>query len=145
MVTGCPYELVMEGFQWAIGDIDLDDDRDGITGPELACWLNGWFHEADPRNPPWRFRAFSPLRPWSSSDLSIWPRAPHVALSQMRIRGPMHAIVCADGRVYDPSRPTSRRLDLYEGRGDLLACVVAEPATIRACVELHSRGALGAR
>jgi hypothetical protein len=57
----------------------------------------------------------------------------------------MHAIVCADGRAYDPSRPTSRRIDLYEGRHDLLAGVVGEPATIRACVELHSRGAIGAK
>jgi hypothetical protein len=130
----------MESFQWAIDDIDFDDDRDGVTGRELAFWLNGWFHEADPRNPPWRFKALT-LRPWSGANLDRWPRASHVVLTQMKRRGPMHAIVCADGRVYDPSRPTSRRLDLYEGRHDLLAGIAAEPATIKACVELHSRGA----
>ncbi|MDR3618232.1 MAG: hypothetical protein P4L85_02705 [Paludisphaera borealis] len=130
MVTGAPYEVVLE-------TMDVLDDFDGygMSNAELASWLTGWFREADPGNPPWKYKRLHPYRAWSEYDLATWPRAPHVVSIRERTKGPCHVVVVHNARVFDPEMKHPRGLASYERIGFRLIGVVGIPGVLQAAQE----------
>jgi hypothetical protein len=128
MITGTPYEIVLESVQESLDDFESY----GVRNADLAIWLTSWHHEADPSNPPWKYKRFAPYRVWSEYDLATWPRAPHIVSIREHTKGPCHVVVVQKGRVYDPETKHPHGLPSYDRINFRLIGVVGTPDVLEA-------------